>query len=58
MQTLLGSRFYRRSVRTDVTVPGNLPENLNLIDYDISWVSENREGILRKWADAVKEGAA
>ena len=58
VQTLLGSRFYRRSVRTDVTVPGNLPGNLNLIDYDISWVSENREGILRKWADAVKEGAA
>lgn len=58
VQTLLGSRFYRRSVRTDVTVPGNLPGNLNLIDYDISWVSENREGILRRWADAVKEGAA
>ena len=58
VQTLLGSQFYRRSVRTDVTVPENLPGELNLIDYDISWVSENRDGILRKWADAVKEGAA
>ena len=58
VQTLLGSQFYRRSVRTDVTVPENLPGELNLIDYDISWVSENREGILQKWADAVKEGAA
>lgn len=57
VQTLLGSRFYRRSVRRDVTVPENLPGELNLIDYDISWASENRDGILAKWADAVKEGA-
>ncbi len=60
VQQMLGSRFYRRSVREDVTVSNTLPgiDELNLTDYDTLWVSQNRSGILEKWADAVKEGAA
>lgn len=58
VQALLGSRFYRRSVRSDVTVPDSLPGELNLIDYDIPWVARNRDGILAKWTAGVEEGAA
>lgn len=57
VQSLLGSRFYRRSVRSDVTVPDNLPGELNLIAYDIPWAAQNREKILDKWTAGVQEGA-
>lgn len=58
VQQLLGSRFFRRSVRDDVTVPPSLPpmEQLTLVDYDARWAAENREEILAQWADARKEG--
>lgn len=54
VQQLLGERFFRRSVRSDITVPASLPamEQLELVDYDVRWASENREAILTQWADA------
>ena len=56
VQQLLGSRFYRRSVREDVTVPSSLPaaEDLALIAYDPRWASAHREEILSQWAAAVE----
>ena len=58
VQQLLGERFFRRSVRSDVTVPASLPamEELKLVDYDVRWASENREELLSRWAAAL-EGA-
>lgn len=60
VQEMLGSRFYRRSVREDVGVSDTLPglDQLKLTDYDTLWASQNRGDILQKWAEAVKEGAA
>ena len=56
VQQLLGSRFYRRSVREDVTAPSSLPaaEDLALIAYDPRWASAHREEILSQWAAAVE----
>ena len=56
VQQLLGEGFFRRSVRSDVTVPASLPamEELVLVDYDVRWASENREIILAQWADALE----
>ncbi|MGM9605224.1 MAG: ABC transporter substrate-binding protein [Faecousia sp.] len=55
VQQLLGERFFRRSVRSDVTVPASLPamEQLTLVDYDVRWASEHREAILTQWTDAL-----
>ena len=57
VQQLLGSRFFRRSVRSDVEVPDLLPgmDQLTLLDYDARWASENRESILKQWAAALEE---
>ena len=59
VQQLLGSRFFRRSVRRDVTVPASLPamDQLTLMEYDVRWASENRETILALWANALEEEA-
>ena len=58
VQQLLGERFFRRSVRSDVTVPASLPpmEELKLVDYDVRWASEHREALLALWAAGL-EGA-
>ena len=58
VQELLGSRFYRRSVRQDVAVSASLPgmSALALVDYDIPWAARSRSDILQKWSDDVKEG--
>lgn len=57
VQRLLGSRFYRRSVRSDVAAANSLPamETLNLVDYDPRWAAEHREEILRQWDDALED---
>ena len=59
VQQLLGEGFYRRSVRSDITVPASLPamEQLELVNYDVRWASENRETLLSLWADIMKEEA-
>ena len=58
VQQLLGSRFHRRSVRSDVAVSASLPsmEQLNAMEYDVRWASENREKLLQRWSSALKEG--
>lgn len=58
VQEMLGSRFYRRSVRSDVTVPNSLPtgDALILTEYDTPWVAQNRDSILEQWSKAVQEG--
>ena len=52
VQQLLVSQFYRRSVRTDVDPVLSLPDlaQLPLVDYDVAWVSRNRDPILMSWA--------
>ena len=57
VQQLLGSRFYRRSVRSDVAAANSLPamEMLNLVDYDPRWAAEHRETILRQWDEALED---
>lgn len=57
VQQLLGSRFYRRSVRSDVAAANSLPamETLNLVDYDPRWAAEHRETILRQWDEALED---
>lgn len=56
VQQLLGSRFYRRSVRDDVEPPKSLPpmEKIPLVDYHADWAADRREAILSAWAEAVK----
>ena len=57
VQRLLGERFYRRSVRTDVPTGESLPdlERICFVDYDVDWASENREGVLMTWAFCLDE---
>ena len=51
VQQLLAD-LYRRSVRTDVAPSPDLPglDTLALVDYDISWASQNHDGVLMSWA--------
>ena len=57
VQRLLGERFYRRPVRTDVPTGESLPEleRICFVDYDVDWASENREGVLMTWAFCLDE---
>ena len=61
VQQLLGERFCRRPVRSDVSGDDSLPDlaGIRLVDYDVDWASKNREGILMTWAFYLGgEGAA
>lgn len=52
VQQLLPDQFYRRSVREDVD-PGReliALEEIPMVDYNISWASENRDRLLMTWA--------
>lgn len=52
IQQMLVSELFRRSVRTDVLQPQELPARgeLSLIKYDLSWASSNKSSILQQWA--------
>jgi len=52
VQQMLAERFYRRSVRLDVEPIRGLNdlEKISLVDYDVGWVSQNRDAILMNWA--------
>lgn len=52
VQELLATRFYRRTVRSDVEPGPDLAEmsELLLIDYDVGWASDQRQAILMSWA--------
>ena len=61
VKQLLGERFCRRPVRSDVSGDDSLPDlaGIRLVDYDVDWASKNREGILMTWAFYLGgEGAA
>ena len=57
VQQLLGERFCRRPVRSDVSGDDSLPDlaGIRLVDYDVDWASENREGVLMTWAFCLDE---
>ena len=52
VQEFLARQLYRRPVRRDVAAGGELPplEELALVDYDVTWASENRDRLLMNWA--------
>ena len=61
VQQLLGERFCRSPVRSDVSGDDSLPDlaGIRLVDYAVDWASKNREGILLPWAFYLGgEGAA
>lgn len=57
VQQLLSQSMYRRPARLDVAQNTSLPptRELKLIEYDLQWVSENRELLLSDWAFYQKE---
>ena len=53
VQELLVSDLSRRSVRTDVSAPEDLPSGteLNIIDYDVHWASSIKEEFIERWTE-------
>ena len=58
VQELLVSDLSRRSVRTDVHAPKDLPSEaeLGIIDYDVHWAGSIKEEFIERWT-ALIEGA-
>lgn len=59
VQQLLGSRFYRRSVRSELQPGTRLPalDTLTISEYDINLAAEHRDICLDYWAQAMKKEA-
>ena len=59
VQEMLASQFYRRPVRSDVSAPEGLPplSRLRIVDYDVGYACENRDGILSEWQFLTGEDA-
>ena len=53
VQELLVSDLRRRSVRTDVHAPEDLPSEaeLGIIDYDVHWAGALKEEFIRRWTE-------
>ena len=53
VQELLVSDLHRRSVRTDVHAPEDLPSEaeLGIIDYDVHWAGALKEEFIRRWTE-------
>lgn len=53
VQELLVSDLSRRSVRTDVHAPEDLPSEaeLGIIDYDVHWAGSIKEEFIRRWSE-------
>ena len=53
VQELLVSVLHRRSVRTDVHAPEDLPgeAELGIIDYDVHWAGALKEEFIRRWTE-------
>lgn len=51
VQQLLPGSFCRRPIRTDVTDQNTLPPlaDIPLVEYDVTWVCQNRDAILADW---------
>ena len=43
---------YRRPVRTDIALTGELPgeEDMQVLDYDVAWASSHHDTVLMSWA--------
>ena len=51
MQKLLLEQ-YRRPVRTDIALTGELPgeEDMQVLDYVVAWASSHHDTVLMSWA--------
>lgn len=60
VQELLVSDLSRRSVRTDVHAPEDLPGEavLGIIDYDVHWAGSIKEEFIARWTALIEEGGA
>ncbi|MGI6026621.1 MAG: ABC transporter substrate-binding protein [Candidatus Scatomorpha sp.] len=58
VQELLVSDLSRRSVRTDVHAPEDLPgeAELGIIDYDVHWAGSIKEEFIARWTALIGEG--
>lgn len=59
VQRLLGSRFFRRSVRVDVAAPESLipMSEIVQVNYNAQWAAAHREEFLSMWNGWMKEAA-
>lgn len=55
VQSRLAERFCRRSVRSDVSLPAYMPENVALIDYDLERAGAGKTEILALWTELMGE---
>lgn len=60
VQELLVTDLSRRSVRTDVHAPEDLPSEaeLGIIDYDVHWAGSIKEEFIARWTALTGEGGA
>ncbi len=54
-QKFVLDNFASRPVRDDVEMGDNLIKmsEIKLVDYDLQWVSDNKDNIVKKWKDIV-----
>ena len=59
VQELLVSDLSRRSVRTDVHAPEDLPSEaeLGIIDYDVHWAGSIKEEFIARWSELTEVAA-
>lgn len=52
VQSMVGQRFCRRTVRSDIPADHSLPplSTLNMVSYDVEWASQNRDRLLSDWS--------
>ena len=52
VQSMVGQRFCRRTVRADIPADPSLPplSTLNMVSYDVEWASQNRDRLLSEWS--------
>ena len=52
VQSMVGQRFCRRTVRADIPADPSLPplSTLNMVPYDVEWASQNRDRLLSEWS--------
>lgn len=52
VQSMVGQRFWRRTVRADIPADPSLPplSTLNMVSYDVEWASQNRDRLLSEWS--------
>ena len=59
VQSMVGQRFCRRTVRADIPADPSLPplSTLNMVSYDVEWASQNRDRLLSEWSFLAWGGA-